>query len=63
MVSLDAADPEEIGTLVVLNTVEGPVGVTVAVRLTVPPNPFWLVRLIVELPDEPAGIVREFGLE
>ena len=62
--SLEAADPpEEIDRLVELNEVEGPVGVMVATRLTVPLNPFWLARLIVELIDEPVGMVRELGLE
>ncbi len=30
--------------------------------MTVPLNPFRLVTTIVEMPEEPAGIVRLFGL-
>lgn len=46
-----------------MNDVEGPVGVMVALRLTVPLNPAWLERLIVELIDDPVAIVRELGFE
>jgi len=31
-------------------------------RLTVPLNPFRLVTTIIDVPEEPAGIVRLFGL-
>lgn len=36
---------------------------TEAFKPMVPLNPFWLARLIVELADEPARMVRELGLE
>ena len=36
-----------------LNELKGPVGETVAERLTEPVKPFWLVMLIVEVVEEP----------
>jgi hypothetical protein len=40
-----------------------PVGETDAVRLTVPEKPLRAVTVMVELPGDPAGIVKLFGLE
>jgi len=40
-------------TLVGFSEALGPVGETLADRLIVPLKPFWLVRVIVELLDEP----------
>jgi hypothetical protein len=45
--------PEEIVTLVGLRETVGPVGETVADRLIEPLKPFWLVTVIVDVPDEP----------
>lgn len=45
--------PDDSVTLGGLNDVVSPAGEEVADRLTVPPKPFWLVRVIVEVLDEP----------
>lgn len=60
--SIDEADPEEARVrLDMLRVAPGPPDV-LGVRLTVPAKPFRLVRVIVEVPEEPAGIVIKFGL-
>ncbi len=59
--SVDEADPPgDNVTLVVLRVAPEPPE-TLVVRDTVPLKPLRLVRVIVELPDEPAGNVRELG--
>ncbi len=60
-VSVDEADPPgDNVTLVVLRVAPGPPE-TLVVRATVPLKPLRLVMVIVEVPDEPAGNVKEFG--
>ena len=53
--------PGDRGTVVVLKVAPGPPE-TLDVRVTVPLNPLRLVSVIVEIPDEPAGNVMEFGV-
>jgi hypothetical protein len=55
--------PAVIMTLVGLRDVVGPVGDTVADKLMVPLKPFWLVTVIVEVPDDPRKNVREPGFD
>ena len=55
-------DPGEIVTLVGFRDVFGPAGETTEVRPIVPLNPFSLLRVIVEVPDEPCLIATEDGL-
>ncbi len=50
-------------TLNGLRDTPGPEGETVAVTLTAPEKLFRLVRVIVELPEEPARTSSEDGLE
>lgn len=45
-----------------LNETAGPVGDIEAARLMLPVNPFKLITASVELPEEPAGIVKLLGL-
>jgi hypothetical protein len=45
-----------------LSEIVGPGGDTEAARLMVPLNPFKLLRVIVEAPEEPAVMVRLLGL-
>ena len=59
-VRVDVPD-EVIATIDGLNDVVGPVGVTDADRLIVPLNPFTLVRVTVDVPDEPCRILSEVG--
>ena len=54
--------PDTNVTEVGLNDVFGPEGDTVAEKLTVPLNPFMLVRVRLEVPDELCEIVIEEGL-
>ncbi len=42
---------------------KGPLGVTVAARLTLPEKPLRLVRVIVEFPDDPCTMLKVVGLE
>ncbi len=58
-----AVAPGESVTLSGVSDTPRPEGETVAVTLTVPEKPFRLVRVIVELPEEPARISSEDGLE
>ena len=59
---MDEAEPEEARVREVwLRVAPGPPEVLDA-RLTVPANPLELVTVIVEVPEEPAGIVIELGL-
>ena len=61
-VSVDEADPPGANVmLVVLRVAPGPPE-TLVVRATVPLQPLRLVRVIVEVPDEPAGKVMELGI-
>ena len=55
--------PEVMVTLVGLRDVVGPVGDEVADRLMVPLKPFWLVIVIVEVPDDPCKNVRDPGFD
>ncbi len=45
------------------SVVEGPLGVTVAARLTLPEKPLRLARVIVEFPDDPCTMLKVVGLE
>ncbi len=54
--------PDDTGTLVVLRDSVGTAGVTECDRDTVFEKPLMLIRVMVAVPDEPAGIVSEFGL-
>ncbi len=61
---VDVPDPPGFRvTDVVLRDSLGPVGETVAERLTVPLNPLTLVRVMSDVTVEPAGILSELGLE
>ncbi len=69
IVSVDVVvPPEERVTDVGFNVTDGgstdtrPVGCTEAVRTTFPLNPFRLVRAIVDVPCEPAGMVIDVEL-
>jgi hypothetical protein len=53
--------PEFKTTLVGLRVANGPAGEIDAERLTVPEKPFRLLKVIVEVPEEPAGILIEVG--
>jgi len=56
-------DPPDINvTEVGLDDVFGPEGDTVAERLTIPLNPFMLVRVRLDVPDELCEMVIEEGL-
>lgn len=62
MVSVVEAEPEEARVrLDTPRVAPGPPDV-LGVRLTVPLKPLRLVKVIVDVPDEPAGIVIEVGL-
>ncbi len=50
-------------TVGALSVAEGPLGETVAVRLTLPEKPLRLVRVIVEFPDDPCTMLKVVGLE
>ena len=54
--------PAVSATLTGLRLVEGPEGVIVAESDTVPENPLRLVRVIVEVADEPTLTVRNVGV-
>ena len=58
--SVDGPDPV---TVVGVRVQVRPVGETDAVRLTMPAKPLRAPTLIVEVPGEPVGMVRLFGLE
>ena len=59
---VELAVPFEVSTTAPgLRLVEGPGGETDAERDTVPENPFRLLRLIVDVPEEPCAIVNEVG--
>ena len=58
-----AGDPGEILTLVGVMEAVGPAGETDAPRLTVPVNPRSLLRVMVDVADEPCKTVREDGLD
>ncbi len=61
---VDVPDPPGCRvTDVVLRDSLGPVGETVAERLTVPLNPLMLVRVMSDVAVEPAGRLTELGLE
>lgn len=49
-------------TIVGFNEADGPLGETEAAKLTVFANPARLVRLIVEVADDPGGTARPLGL-
>ena len=49
-----AVPPDERVTLLVLRFVVGPDGVMAEMRLIVPVNPLMLVKVTVDVPDEPA---------
>ena len=49
-------------TEVGLSVAMGPAGVTVAVRMIVPVNPAMLATVIIEVSEEPAGMLRVLGL-
>lgn len=62
-VSFAVAGPlEDTAIEVGLRVICGPRGERVAVRETVPENPFKLVKLIVTFPDDPRAMDREEGL-
>jgi hypothetical protein len=44
-----------------LRFVDGPRGETDAERVTVPENPLRLVKVIIDVPEEPWTMVTEFG--
>ena len=58
-----AGDPGEILTLAGIMDAVGPVGATDASRLSVPVNPWSLLRVMVDVADEPCKMVREDGLD
>ena len=61
---VDVPDPPGFRvTDAVLSDSLGPVGETVAERLTVPLNPLMLVRVMSDVTVEPAGRLSELGLE
>jgi hypothetical protein len=55
--------PDDTVTLAGFREIVGPVGETVAVRLTVPLKPFWLEMVIVEVLDEPWTYESDIGLD
>ncbi len=62
-VRMDVADPPDVRvTLAALSVRVRPAGDEVAVSVTVPANPPWLVTVMVEVPDSPTERVRVFGL-
>ncbi len=54
--------PEVMATVVGLRVALGPEGRTEVESVTVPANPFTLVSWIVEVPGEPAKMVRDAEL-
>ncbi len=59
IVNVEMPDPP--GTRIMLdllNEVVGPLGTTVVVSETVPEKPLILVRVMLEVPDDPARIVK-----
>lgn len=58
-----AGDPGDIVTLVGLIDGVGPVGETLGARLIVPLNPFSLVMVMADVPDEPCLIASEDGFD
>jgi hypothetical protein len=60
IVSADV-DTLKRGTLGGFRINDEPAGEAVAVRVTVPLNPFRARRVIVEVPEDPVGIARELG--
>jgi hypothetical protein len=60
---VEVPDPPGVKvTVVVLRESLGPMGETVAERLTVPLNPLMLVRVISDVAVEPLGRLSELGL-
>jgi len=53
--------PEFKTTLAGLRLATGPDGETDAETLRVPEKPFRLLKVIVEVPEEPAGMLSEVG--
>ena len=50
-------------TMVGLRDGTGPAGETDGLRLIVPLNPRWLLRVMADVLDEPCTMVREDGLD
>ena len=64
IVRVDAPDPPANSVTVGgLNELPGPEGANVAVNVTVPENPFRLVKLMIDESEAPARILREAWLE
>jgi hypothetical protein len=62
-VSVDVAVPPELSvTLVGLRDAESPEEETVEVSVIVPAKPWRLVRVIVDVDEEPSGVVSFVGL-
>ncbi len=60
---IDVADPPALSVIVLLpRDILGPEGEIDVERLTVPLNPFRLVRVIVDVAEEDCDIVRDDGL-
>ena len=58
LVGLPAVSPTGLGT----NMARTPLGGVDVARFTLPVNPLMLVRVMFEVPETPAEIVREVGL-
>jgi hypothetical protein len=56
------APPDVRLTVVGFNETDGPLGETETSRLTVPANPARLVKLIVDVADDPGVTARPLGL-
>ncbi len=55
--------PDDNVTVGGFSVAEGPLGVTVAVRLTLPEKPLRLVRVTVKFPEDPSTMPKVVGLE
>jgi hypothetical protein len=62
-VSVEVPDPPADKVMLAgLKDVVGPVGETVAARLTFPANTYWLLRVMVDVEELPTLMIRVVGL-